>query len=614
MNNGQSAERCRLQAMTDALTHRGPDDSGLWTAGPIGLGHRRLSIIDLSHEAHQPMISHDHNVALVFNGEIYNFPELRDELELTGSRFRSNSDTEIILEGYCRWGEAILPRLNGMFALALIDLRHNRLILARDRFGVKPLYYSFSDKGLVFGSEIKAILCSGLVEKTINHAALAEYLYYSSVLGSKSFFSGIQQLEPGYTLRFTGDSTEFSRFADAIPARESDDDFQTASSTVLELLEQSVQRQMTADVPVGVFLSGGIDSSAIATLAGRHSDKALRTYSADFAFAKDKSELARAKMVANRIGSVHKELHIEPQNLSGTLETLVNAHDQPFGDAANIPIYLMCQQLQGDSKVILQGDGGDELFAGYPRYNRLARKRQMRLLASILLPFTDAIPKASKAYRLLRSLHALTVAPDDMKMALIMSQEPYGSNPGRLLATDFQKSLSEHDPFARYREMYNRFAANDAVQAMLYTDVSLLLPDIYFQKVDRPAMANSIEVRVPMMDNALSTYALSLPSSLKLRGGEKKAVLKQALRGIVPDKILDGKKRGFKVPVSRWLKGPLANYMREVLLDETMQRAELFDSDEISRRIDHHLDGTSDYGQSLYKMLNLALWYQKNFI
>lgn len=600
-----------LGKMADAIAHRGPDDRGIWSNGPVALVHRRLSIIDLSHEGHQPMTSRDGAVALAFNGEIYNFRELRRELESCGVAFRSSSDTEVIVEGYREWGDDVLRRLNGMFAVAIVDVARRRLLLARDRFGVKPLHYVFAEEGLVFGSEIKALLASGLVERKIDDSAVAEYLHYSSALGTKTFFESVKRLEPGQALAYEQGRATLFQFARIIPEAESADDYETAVQSVRCLLEDSVKRQLVADVSVGVFLSGGVDSSAIATLASRHMEQPLQTFSADFAFAEDQSELELARLVAQRIGSRHEELRIEPSDLANTLERLADAHDQPFGDAANIPLFLMCEALNGCPKVVLQGDGGDELFAGYPRYGRLARQRLFQLIAMGAMPLRGFMPKASKAYRALRSLNAMTFAPPDVRMALLMSQEPFGDDPSQLLSESYRAHVATKDPFVRYREMHQRFGGLDPVQSMLYTDISVILPDIYFEKVDRPSMMNSIEVRVPMMDNDLVSYALSLPSVLKLKGGEKKSVLKSALRGIVPDEVLYGKKRGFGVPVSRWLRGPLSAYLRDTLTDDSIRQSGLFNEEELGRRINQHLEGSADYGQSLYKMLNLAVWYRR---
>ena len=611
LSNNRSVEDRMLQRMTNSLAHRGPDDAGVWINDSIGLGHRRLSIIDLSQHAHQPMISRDDSIVLVFNGEIYNYRELKRELESMGVVFSSNSDTEVILEGYREWGDAILERLNGMFAIALVDVKNKHLLLARDRFGIKPLHYAFTKEGVVFGSEIKALLASGFVDKTIDDSAVAEYLHYSSALGTKTFFESIKNLEPGYALSFTPEKTKFFQFSNVTSVVQSTDNYETAVKSIYQLLDDSVKRQMIADVPIGVFLSGGVDSSAIAMLASQYSEQTLQTFSADFAFAEDQSELAMARLVAKKIGSKHEEIHIEPSDLQNTIETLVDAHGQPFGDAANIPIYLMCEALNGRVKVVLQGDGGDELFGGYPRYERLTKQRIYKLMALGLMPFRSFIPKSSKAYRALRSLNAMTFSAADEIMALIMSQEPFGDNPLQQLSKEFRERLATKDPFARYREMHNRFKTLDPAQAMMFTDVSVILPDVYFPKVDRSSMSSSIEVRVPMMDNELVSYALSLPNQKKLKSGEKKALLKASLRGIVPNQILDGQKKGFGVPVSLWLRGPLSSYMRDTFADNAIRHSGLFNDKELQRRINHHINGTADYGQSLYKMLNLAIWYRR---
>lgn len=599
-----------LRRMSAAIVHRGPDDHDVWSMENIGLAHQRLSILDLGARGRQPMQSQDGCAVLAFNGEIYNFGELRRQLQAEGVVFRTRTDTEVIVEGYRRWGDAILQRLNGMFAIALVDIPAKRLLLARDRFGVKPLYFARNDSGWVFGSEIKAILASGLSERNVDPAAVSEYLHYSGALGERTFFRAVRRLEPGQALSVDPDGEATFAFATAIPEYSVDDEPVVAAEKVRELLSSAVERQLAADVPVGVFLSGGVDSSAIAALASRCLHRPVQTYSADFAFADDQSELARARRVARHIGAEHHELRVEPGNLVELVQSLVSAHDQPFGDAANIPIYLLCRQLNGTPKVILQGDGGDELFAGYPRYPRLARQWLYRALGRVALPLASVIPKRTKAFRALRTLHAMGCAPSELRAARLMSQEPFGSEPLAMLSADWRACVEKHDPFARYREMYYRFQDLDPVQAMLYTDVSVILPDIYFEKVDRGSMANSIEVRVPMMDNALAEYALSLPSRTKLSGNRQKAVLKRALSGLVPDDVLYGRKYGFGVPVSRWLRGPLSDYLRQVLFDDSMRRAGLFDRVELERRVDQHICGRADHGQSLYKMLNLAVWWQ----
>jgi asparagine synthase (glutamine-hydrolysing) len=557
------------------------------------------------------MVSDDGSIVLVFNGEIYNFSELRRELERAGATFRSRSDTEVILQGYRIWGLDVLGRLDGMFALAICEPSSRRLIMARDRFGVKPLYYADTANGFVLGSEIKVLLESGLVDCNIDDAALSEYMHFSSPLGARTFYESVKQLEPGQLLLNENGEIQQRRFAAMNSAPPCDPSFDSAVSTVRELLGAAVHKQLVADVPIGVFLSGGIDSSAIAVLASEHSPDPIDTFTAEFAFAKDQSELQRAAVVARNIRSRHHELQIQPDDLVTTVEDLVKAHDQPFGDAADIPILLMCRALNGAPKVILQGDGGDELFAGYHRYQRLRNSRWFRMIAPFTLPLHSLLPKASRSYRALRTIEAIGKASDDAGMGMLMSQLPYGDDPLQMFSRSYRERIAVHDPFARYREMHEKFSGLDPVQAMLYTDSSVILPDIYFQKVDRASMQSSIEVRVPMMDNDLAAYAMSLPGEIKLHGGQLKSVLREALRGKVPDFILNAEKRGFGVPVGRWLKGPLSGYLRDAVSDPSVVDSGIFDQEELGSRIDRHCSGAADYGQSLYKILTFATWYRE---
>jgi asparagine synthase (glutamine-hydrolysing) len=583
--NGDVPEKALLDRMARTLRHRGPDDYGTYSNARIGLVHTRLSIIDLSSHGHQPMSSADESVTLVFNGEIYNHVELRQELTSKyGCSFKSSSDTEVILQGYLTWGDEILSKLNGMFALAIYDKSKGRVILARDRFGVKPLYVFEQNNIVVFASEIKAILDYEEFYKELNLQSLGEYLYFTSSLGDQTFFSGVKSISPGECVLITDQGTSKHSFVDIFPRKEIKPKLNDAAKEVRRLLESAVERQLVSDVPVGVFLSGGVDSAAIATIASRISRQRIRTYTADFTFTKDKGEVEQASKIAEKIGSDHKIIDIGPFDLVDTLEALVDAHDEPFSDAANIPIYLMSQKLQGSPKVILQGDGGDELFAGYARYSRIQYSKYSWLLGKVLMPFANMIPSGSKLNRSLKALHALHYAEEELKAANIMSQEPYGEDPTMWLGRKFRDGVRKTDPFSRYRQIFQKFADKDPVQRMLYTDLSIILPDIYFSKVDRACMANGIEIRVPMMDNDLVAYALSLQSSLKVRYGIKKRVLKIALKGVLDESILHGPKKGFNVPISDWLRDPLADYLRKTLSDGFLD-----------------------------KMLVFAVWYKKHF-
>jgi asparagine synthase (glutamine-hydrolysing) len=600
-----------LAAMTRSIAHRGPDDSGTFVRGPVGLGQVRLSIIDLSAAGHQPMHSDDGSVTLVYNGEVYNFPALRRELEGRGARFTGRSDTEVVLRGYLEWGTAVFERLNGMFALALWDGRSRELHLARDRFGIKPLYYHAGPGGLVFGSEIKALLASGRVPAEPGWAGLHEYVWYGAPSGENTAYEGVLQLLPGRLLTAGEGGIRIRPFWSLEALAQRDAPVEEATATVRDLLERAVKSHLLSDVPVGVFLSGGIDSSAITALAARHYSGKLRTYSVGFDFSEGASELPVARSVAERFGTEHNELFVRGGDLRGVIERLVEAHDQPFGDAANIPLYLLCAELAGSVKVVLQGDGGDEVFAGYRRYNVLSAEPLWRAVAAVGNAAGVAAGTKPRAVRVDRFLRAVGEADPALRMALLLTTETRRNPPTRIFSAAWRDAMEARDPFRAYREAQARFAHLDPVQRMLYADMEILLPSTYLEKVDRSTMAHAIEVRVPFLDADLAGYALALPSRLKVRRGQKKWLLRRALRGIVPDEVLDRPKTGFGVPFERWLKGPLAGYMRDVLTDPATVRAGVFDAPSLERAMREHTGGERNHGFLLWKALNLALWQQR---
>lgn len=596
-----------LDQMIDSLRHRGPDASGKWHEPSIALGHTRLSIQDLSSAASQPMVSSNGRFVISYNGEVYNSPELRKQLEDLGQQFRSTSDTEVILEAFARWGTASFEKLNGMFAMALWDRRERNLILARDRFGIKPLYWTRKSELVAFGSEIKAVLHAAPSHE-MSWESLHEYLHFGVALGGKTMFRDIEQVRPGSFVEISQRYTSFEVFANIRDVPTISDDYRTAKERVGELLEEAVRSHLLSDVPIGVFLSGGIDSACITAYASRHYDGQISTYSSAFDFDAGESELENAALVAKRFGTDHHELLIKAVNVSDDLERLVECHDVPFADIANLPLYLLCKELNGTPKVILQGDGGDELFAGYHRYSRLARIKTFQAIAPWVLSLQTLIPKNSTAHRSLRTFYALAKCASEDRMAWIMSQEPFGISPLQILSTEAQARLANTEPFSRYRELCQELKHHDAVKMMQLTDCSIILPDKYFEKVDRSTMAHSIEVRVPFLDVNLAEYALGMPTQYKVKGSRKKRILRDVLRGLVPDQILDGRKKGFGVPISEWLRKPLAEYLRSVLLDDATLSLGLFNAQEIQRRIDAHVSGKADFGMILYKLLVLSIW------
>ncbi len=604
---GGPVDRDLVDAMAHTLDHRGPDDRGVFVHGAIGLGHTRLSILDLSAAGHQPMTLED-RLTLVYNGELYNFRELSAELTARGRQLHTRCDTEVVLHALDEWGTEALARFSGMFALALWDHRAQRLLLARDRFGIKPLYLADTGSGIVFGSEIKALLASGKVNKRLDPAALHEYLYYGNALGRRTLFAGVRKLLPGHALLIdNAGRRELSYWSPAhlAPLQLSEAE---AEEAVRSALDSAIERHLISDVPVGVFLSGGIDSSAITAYASRHV-RELSTYSVEFDYQRGNSELGLARRVAQRFGTDHHELKVSAGEVPQVLEALVRAHDQPFGDAANIPLYLLCRALQNQVKVVLQGDGGDEIFAGYRRYNVLARERLWRHLAvtgNRYLP--SATPSGAPLLaRARRYLSAIGQPDAATRMALLLTVETLQPPPTAVLTPHARQWIEASDPFARYREVAAALPPLDALQTMLMVDASIILPDIFLEKVDRATMAHGIEVRVPLLDAELTELVMALPGHLKVRGLQKKYLLKKALRGTVPDEVLDGKKRGFGVPYSGWLRTSLAGYLRDEVLSSGLT-AELLDRAAVTRLIDEHVSGQRDHGFLLYKLLNLVVW------
>ena len=601
-----SPARALVDTMTATVAHRGPDLHAIVVDGPAGLGHRRLAIIDLSPRGNQPMTSADGRFTIVFNGEVYNFRALRAGLERRGEHFASDSDTEVVLTSFRRDGVACFRELNGMFAVAIWDRERQELTLARDRFGQKPLYVWSQGNALVFGSEIKVLLASGRVERRLDWQALHEYCYYGNALGRRTLFAGIRRLEAGHWLRFSAKGTDSAPFWRVDDVRPVADDVDTATARVRSLLEASVERHLESDVPIGSFLSGGIDSSAVTTLAARRSGARIATYSV--AFDDRTGELPMAKMVADRAGTEHHEVRVRGANIEATVRALVRHHDLPFGDAANIPLYLLARELEGRLKVVLQGDGGDEVFAGYRRYNVLAFSKVWQLLARGA-PLLDRMPVQRHQQRLRRFLRAIGEREPGRMMGLMMSEEPDVPAPTRLLAPEVRAQLGT-TPFARYEELAARLAHLPPVQKMLHTDCAVLLPDHFCEKVDRATMAFGLEVRLPFLDNELTDYVLGLPWQYKVRRLQKKWLLRRALRGTVPDAILDAPKQGFGVPYGDWLRGPLKPLLQESVLSGAAARDGVLDRHACERTIAAHDAGLENHGFLLYKMCCFAIWYE----
>lgn len=610
--NGDKPDRMLLVDMNMSIQHRGPDAGNVEIFGNIGLGHRRLSIIDLAPRSDQPMISDNGQYAIAYNGEIYNFPALKDELLALEFNFKTSSDTEVVLKAYEAWGTSCFQKLNGMFALAIVDTTTGELIIARDSLGIKPLYLYHSLDHIVFSSEIKAILKHPKVNQTINNQSITEYMWYGNTLGNNTFYKDISEVLPGNFLRFSksGSLTQ-TAFFEAETVQEQEMNEADAIAKTRELLADSVERHIISDVPVGIFLSGGVDSSAITALASKQGKRKVNTYTAAFDFQGGSNDLASAKSIAQAFGTDHQELSISGDDISSIIEALVHSHDQPFGDAANIPLYMMTRAVGSEMKVILQGDGGDELFGGYSIYKTIYNASKWNRLSSIYNLLDVANLKSNRALQIRRFFSAVGVPDRTRKIALLLTMESSRSDPLQVFNNEFRKNLENVNVFHQFEDLADKFPKDcDDLKAVFLTDTKITLPKTFLEKVDKSTMANSVEIRVPFLDKKLVEFALSLPSNIKLKNGEQKYILRQALRGVIPDNVLDRPKTGFGVPYAYWL----AKKLRPFFLDHisTTAASQILNVKHVVSMLDMHEKGRGNYGFLLWKTLNLAIWINQS--
>ena len=605
------------ESSTDILTHRGPDDRGIWRGNGIFLGMRRLSIIDLV-TGQQPIWNEDKTFCIIYNGELYNFLDLRPELEAKGHIFRTHSDTEVVLHAYEQWGPNCLCRFNGMFAFAIWNTKDRILFLARDRIGEKPLYYYQDNQRLIFASEIKAILADSTVPKQVNLRGLANFLAFGHAVAPETIYQNIYKLLPGHYLLAKDGEIQTVQYWDVgeepqLPNDNilSEDEY---AEHILSLLNDSVCRRMIADVPLGAFLSGGLDSSAVVALMKRHSNSPVKTFSLGFSIGGAYDELSDARRVAKYLGTEHYELRVEHVDLIETLRKLVFQYDEPFGDAAGFPVYLLSQFARKHVKVVLTGDGGDELFGGYRRY-------ALDQLASIYQKFpaliTDTVaPNLVKWFprlrRLKRTIQTLPIQEPARRYAawLVLFTPEMQTE---LLLPDTYAAVAKHDPAWPYPLYYgslNNNAYADHLNRLMYIDLKTWLADVYMEKVDKATMACSLEARLPLLDHRLVELAFQIPSFLKIKGWSTKRILKKAVVNLLPIWVLRKRKHGFAVPIDPWFRGKLKSFTFEVLFDERTRRRGYFNFQMLERLWKDHLTGHNVWDSHLWLLLNFELWYR----
>jgi asparagine synthase (glutamine-hydrolysing) len=595
-----------VHAMCDVIRHRGPDDEGIHVEDGVGLGMRRLSIIDLA-TGRQPIHNEDRTIWIVFNGEIYNYRALREDLAARGHRFYTASDTEAIVHAYEEWGEYAFLRLRGMFGLALWDAPKRTLLLARDRAGIKPLHYVQHDGRLFFGSELKSLLAAGAVDRTIDVAALDHYLSFLYTPRNASIFTGVRKLPPGHYLRWTDGRAEVRQYW-RLPADEpfTGDDVD-AAGRLRDVLADAVRAHLVSDVPLGAFLSGGVDSSVVVGLMAEATPR-VQTFSIGFdepAY----DELEHAREVARHFGTDHHEFVVKPDALS-ILDRLIEHFDEPFGDASAIPTWYVSEMARRHVTVVLSGDGGDELFGGYDRYlphPRVAAFDRLtipgkRLLASAAWPL---LPHGARGKNFLRH-----VARDENGRYLDSMSFFHPDEKAALLSADVAQAIGA-EAEARLAWHFERFAALPAHSRMMRFDFETYLPEDVLTKVDRMSMAHSIESRVPLLDNHVIDFAATLPSAMKIRNGRRKHVLKLAAERLLPQSILERSKQGFGVPLGVWFRGGLRDLFSDVLLSPTAGQRGYFRPAFIRRLVDEHVSGRRDHTLRLWQLVVFELWHRR---
>jgi len=594
----------RVAAMSATLVHRGPDSFGEFSDGDVALAARRLSIIDLE-TGDQPISNEDGSLHVVQNGEIYNYRQLRHELERGGHRFRTHGDTEVLLHLYEELGDGFAERLRGMFAVAIWDARRRRLVLARDRFGIKPLYYRAVDGELAFASELRA-----LPRGEIDLAALEAFLAFNSIPAPLTIFREVRKLPAGHLLSWEAGRVRLERFARPAPvaAEELRDDEE--AELVEELrsrVRDSVRAHLVSDVPVGVLLSGGVDSAFLAALAAEESSEPLRTFSIGFE-ERSFDELADARLVAERYGTQHRELVLRP-DAAVLLPALAEAFDEPFADSSALPTYLVSQLAANDVKVALSGEGGDELFGGYYTYAADLLAERVGGLAQLARPVVERLPTSSKkasfdykAKRFVRAAHLPPLERHHGWKEIFSAEARAELTSGR---TDF-------DPVDLLRARYRETEGAEELARLQDVDLGVYLVDDLLVKTDRASMAHSLEARVPYLDTVVTNLALALPTRHKVRGLSKKVLLRKAAAPLLPREIVHGKKRGFSIPAAAWLRGELEPFARELLSPDVLRRQGFFRPEVAGRLLDEHVAGREDRSRQLWGLLAFTLWYERH--
>jgi asparagine synthase (glutamine-hydrolysing) len=615
-DRSRDVDQALLGTMCDTIHHRGPDQQGFYVNGPVGLGSVRLSIIDVA-GGKMPISNEDGNVWIVYNGEVYNFPALRDRLERAGHRFETHTDTEAIVHLYEELGDDFARELNGMFACAMWDERQGRLILARDQMGIKPLYYAELSDRLVFGSEIKAMLDAG-IDREIDPIALHDYLSLNYVPGPRTIFKAIKKLPPGHILTYEAatNAIKITQYWDVPRSTNGKITISNDLETdLLNLLRDVVRDQLISDVPLGAFLSGGIDSSLVVALMSEVTGQPVKTFSVGFA-EKSYNELPYARIVAERFRTDHHEIIFQPDALEA-VEAMTKYFDEPFADSSAVPVFAVSELARKHVKVALSGDGGDEVFGGYATYQAdkiaaLYRRLPRAIGAGIVPQLVNMLPtsegKVSFDFKAKRFVQGGMLAP----LPAHAAWKSFFSEEMKSKLYDIDSDKRHLRPTVQLlQEHYDAYPGDDIINRLLYVDSKVQLVDDMLVKVDRMSMAHSLEVRVPLLDVRLVEWMAQMPSELKVRGLTLKYLLKRVAARVLPREILERKKAGFSIPIARWIKTDLRPLITQHLSPEAVAAQGFFNSRVVAEMLDDHWSGRRDYSRQIWNLLMFSMWFER---
>lgn len=615
---GTEVNQALLAQMNQAQFHRGPDEGGEFIDEHVALGHRRLSIIDLS-SGQQPMLSDDSNYVLIFNGEIYNFKSIRKELEQLGHSFHSHSDTEVILHAYMQWDERCVEKLQGMFTFAIWNKAEQSLFIARDRLGIKPLFYAIINETLYFASELKSIALVPGLDKKIDAKAIEQYFALGYVAEPHTIYQQVAKLSPGHNLTIKVGDTQptITQYWDVSYAKQSPLSEEQLLTQMEQELKTAVESHMMADVPLGSFLSGGVDSSAVVAMMSQISDNSVTTCSIGFDV-KDYNETDFARQVAKRYATDHQEKIVASDDFA-LVDSLAQLYDEPYADSSAMPTYRVCQLAREKVTVCLSGDGADELLAGYRRYGLMMNEEKVRSvlpyairkpvfgLLGKLYPKLDWAPQFLRAKTTFQSLAMDTAEGYFHGVSLLNNQQRK-----ELFSSQLNQELNGYSALEVFREHQKNFDGDDPLSLIQYLDIKTYLVGDILTKVDRASMAHSLEVRVPFLDHKFVEWTAQVPTALKLKQGCGKYLLKKAMEPHLPDDVLYRNKMGFRVPLADWFKGPLKDKLRQALLSDEMRATGLFNMDTIKRWLDDHQSGRREYSAPLWTLLMFASFYKQS--